>query len=237
MFTHLLGEHASGLNNTLTHAGFRRSQNIAYRPACESCNTCISTRTLVDQFCWTKSFRRIVRRNADLIGIEKPPLSDSTHYSLFHSYLDARHQNGGMADMTALDFSLMIEESHINTMLVEYRVRDVDSGITGASIGALVACVLVDVLEDGLSLVYSFYNTELDPQRSLGTYIILDQLKRAQKRGLPYLYLGYWVQGSAKMAYKARFLPQEHLLAEGWCTYTAHTLAGVSAPSRRQALG
>jgi arginine-tRNA-protein transferase len=215
VFTHVVGERATSLNNTLTHAGFRRSQNIAYRPACEGCSACVSVRT------------------QDIIGIEQPPQATSEQYALFRQYLDERHADGGMADMSVADFSLMIGDTHVNTMIVEYRLRDVDSGITGRSRGALLASVLVDVLEDGLSLVYSFYDTQASPQRSLGTYIILDQINRARKHGLPYLYLGYWVNGSPKMHYKTRFLPQEHLMSGGWITYHPHAMR--SEPQRLKA--
>lgn len=221
VFTHLVGERAAPLNNILTHAGFRRSQNIAYRPACEGCHACVSVRTLVDQFEWTRGFRRILKANSDVISTERPPQATGEQYALFRDYLSDRHADGGMADMSAGDFSMMIGDTHVNTMVVEYRLRDPDSGITGRSNGPLIASVLVDALEDGLSLVYSFYDTDLSPQRSLGTYIILDQILRTKKRGLPYLYLGYWVDGSSKMHYKTRFLPQEHLMAGGWFTYNA----------------
>jgi leucyl-tRNA---protein transferase len=218
VFTHLVGERAPGLNDVLTQGGFRRSQSIAYRPACETCRACISVRVPVDEFRLTRSFRRVMRRNADLVGQMKPNMPTSEQYSVFRAYLDWRHRNGGMADMTVLDYAMMVEDSHVKTRLVEYRKRDADTAINGRSKGELIACVLTDILADGLSLVYSFFEPG-EEDRSLGTLVILDHIARAKTLGLPFVYLGYWVQGSRKMDYKARFLPQERLMPEGWVTY------------------
>ena len=215
IFTHLIGRRAVGLNDTLTQSGFRRSQTIAYRPACESCRACVSVRVCVDAFDWTRSFRRVFDRNDDLIGHSVDPRPTSEQYSLFRDYLDARHADGGMADMSILDYAMMIEDSHVETRLVEYRRRGPDSSINGRGVGPLFALCVTDTLADGLSMVYSFY----DPQqtdRSLGTFMVLDHVARAKKLGLPHVYLGYWVEGSRKMAYKARFLPQERLGFNGW---------------------
>jgi arginine-tRNA-protein transferase len=134
---------------------------------------------------------------------------------LFRSYVDARHGDGGMADMSVLDYSMMVEDSHVNTRMVEYRRHGPETAINGRGSGALIAACLTDVLADGLSMVYSFYDPE-EAERSLGTFMILDHLDRAQRLGLPHLYLGYWVEGSKKMAYKARFRPQERLGMNGW---------------------
>ena len=215
VFTHLVGPRAGELNDILTQGGFRRSQSIAYRPACENCRACISVRVPVADFVMTRSFRRVMKANADLTGEMRAASPTSEQYSIFRAYLDWRHRSGGMADMTVLDYALMVEDSHVTTRLVEYRRRDVDTAVTGKSKGELVACVLTDVLADGLSLVYSFFEPEL-ADRSLGTLVILDHIARARAMGLPYVYLGYWVEGSRKMDYKARFLPQERLHPEGW---------------------
>ncbi|MCX5493806.1 arginyltransferase [Kaistia dalseonensis] len=215
VFTHLVGDRASALNEILTQGGFRRSQNIAYRPACETCKACVSVRVPVERFIVTKGFRRIIEKNRDLVGTRVDPAPTSEQYSLFRAYLDARHSDGGMADMTVLDYAMMVEDTHVDTMLVEYRFRGPDSAITGQGDGPLIATALTDLLSDGLSMVYSFYEPDyLD--RSLGTMMILDHITRARKMGLPYVYLGYWVNGSRKMGYKARFQPQEHLGARGW---------------------
>ncbi len=215
VFTHLVGARASALNEILTQGGFRRSQNIAYRPACEACKACISVRVPVDRFRPGKSFRRVIDKNRDIIGARVEPAPTSDQYSLFRAYLDARHSEGGMADMTVLDYAMMVEDTHVETMLVEYRFRGPDSALTGAGEGALIGTALTDILSDGLSMVYSFYEPDYI-DRSLGTFMILDHIARARKMGLPYVYLGYWVEGSRKMAYKARFTPQEHLGAQGW---------------------
>jgi arginine-tRNA-protein transferase len=215
VFTHLIGRRAPGLNDALTQSGFRRSQTIAYRPACESCRACVSVRVLIDEFIETRSLRRIREINADLVGRAVPNQASSDQYSLFRSYVDARHGDGGMADMSVLDYSMMVEDSHVNTRIVEYRRHGPDTAINGRGGGALIAACLTDVLADGLSMVYSFYDPD-EAERSLGTFMILDHLDRAQRLGLPHLYLGYWVEGSKKMAYKARFRPQERLGMNGW---------------------
>ena len=215
VFTHIIGRRARDLNELLTQGGFRRSQTIAYRPACETCRACVSVRVLVDEFRPTGNMRRVLRDNADLIGSATPNRPSSDQYSLFRRYLDARHRDGGMADMTVLDYSMMIEDSHVDTKVVEYRRRGIDSGITGRGDGDLVAVCLTDEMSDGLSMVYSFFDPE-EASRSLGTFMILDHIARARAMGLPYLYLGYWVEGSKKMDYKGRFLPQERLLPAGW---------------------
>lgn len=210
VFTHLVGKKAIQLNEILTQGGFRRSQSIAYRSACEMCRACTSVRVLVDEFEPSRSVRRIVEHNRDLSGAMLKNDPSAEQYALFRDYLDARHADGGMVDMSILDFAMMVEDSHVETRMVEYRKRrDTDRP------GELMACALTDVLSDGLSMVYSFYNPD-EEARSLGTYMILDHIARAKALGLPYLYLGYWVEGSKKMAYKARFLPQERLGMLAW---------------------
>jgi arginine-tRNA-protein transferase len=215
VFTHLVGAKARELNDLLTHGGFRRSQTIAYRPACETCRACVSLRVLVDDFAPGRTWRKLLARNGEVIGASQPNKPTSEQYSLFRRYLDHRHPEGGMAEMTVLDYAMMVEDSHVDTNVIEYRVRGPDSGITGRGVGELLAMSLTDRMTDGLSMVYSFYDPA-QAQRSLGTWMILDHIERARKLGLPYLYLGYWVQGSQKMDYKARFLPQERLLGRGW---------------------
>ena len=215
VFTHLIGKRASSLNDTLTQSGFRRSQTIAYRPACEECRACVSVRVKVSDFVPSRNMRRVLEDNADLIGHVRTPEPTSEQYSLFRAYLDSRHSDGGMADMSVLDYSMMIEDSHVDTRIVEYRRRNIDSFLTGRGEGPLMALCLSDILVDGLSMVYSFYDVG-EQERSLGTYMILEHIERARKMGLPHVYLGYWVEGSRKMAYKARFLPQERLGMNGW---------------------
>ena len=215
VFTHLVGERAAELNDLLTHGGFRRSQSIAYRPACETCRACVSVRVVAEDFRPTRSMRRIQERNVDLIRDMRPAAPTAEQYSVFRAYLDNRHRDGGMADMTVLDYAMMVEDSHVETRTIEYRRRGPDSSINGRGTGELLAVGLTDVLSDGLSMVYSFFESG-EAGRSLGTFMILDHIARARRMGLAYVYLGYWVAGSRKMDYKGRFLPQERLTADGW---------------------
>jgi leucyl-tRNA---protein transferase len=215
VFTHLVGERAAELNDLLTHGGFRRSQSIAYRPACETCRACVSVRVVAADFRPTRNMRRILDRNADITGEMRVAVPTPEQYSVFRSYLDARHRDGGMADMSVLDYSLMVEDSHVETRMVEYRRRDPDGAGKGRGSRQLLAVALTDVLSDGLSMVYSFFDSD-EASRSLGTFMILDHIARANEMGLAYVYLGYWVQGSRKMDYKARFLPQQRLTPDGW---------------------
>jgi len=215
VFTHLVGERATDLNDLLTHGGFRRSQSIAYRPACEKCRACISVRVVVNEFCPSRNMRRILDLNSDIVGEMRIPLPTSEQYSVFRAYLDARHRDGGMADMTVLDYAMMVEDSHVETRLIEFREHGRDGRINGRGSGQLLGVSLTDILSDGLSMVYSFFEPHASA-RSLGTFMILDHISRARRLGLPYVYLGYWVKGSKKMDYKGRFRPQERLMADGW---------------------
>ena len=138
VFTHLVGERAPEINDMLTQGGFRRSQNIAYRPACEDCRACVSVRIVVDEFRVGSSLKRTWRNNRDLVGKQGGAAATSEQYSLFRQYLDSRHAGGGMADMSALDYAMMVEDTHVNTMMIEYRKRGPDTGITGAGAGPLV---------------------------------------------------------------------------------------------------
>jgi leucyl-tRNA---protein transferase len=215
VFTHLVGDKAPEMNDLLTQGGFRRSQNIAYRPACENCRACVSVRILAGEFSPSRNMKRIAQRNADLVGALHDAEPSTEQYSLFRTYLDARHRRGGMSDMTVLDYAMMVEDTHVTTKIVEYRRRGPDSFITGRGQGELIAVALTDQMADGLSMVYSYFNPEME-ERSLGTFMILDHIARARAAGLPHVYLGYWVHGSRKMAYKVRFEPQEHLGPRGW---------------------
>ena len=167
VFTHLVGDKAGDLNDLLTHGGFRRSQSIAYRPACDQCRACVSVRVVANEFRPSRNFRKILARNADIIGEQRSAVPTSEQYSVFRAYLDRRHRHGGMADMTVLDYAMMVEDSHVETRIIEYRRRDVDSGITGRG-SDLIAVALTDVLSDGLSMVYSFFEPS-EESRSLGT--------------------------------------------------------------------
>jgi len=215
VFTHLVDERASELNNILTQGGFRRSQSIAYRPACEGCRSCVSVRVVANEFEASRSMRRIVNRNSDLVGEMKIAVPTSEQYSIFRAYLDSRHRDGGMADMTVLDYAMMVEDSVINTFVTEYRVKPENPLQTKPEKWPLAAAALCDLLSDGISMVYSFYDPQADAA-SLGTHMILEHIAYARQLGLPYLYLGYWITGSRKMSYKMRYQPQEHLGPNGW---------------------
>jgi len=217
VFTHLVGDKAGDLNDLLTHGGFRRSQSIAYRPACDQCRACVSVRVIANEFRPTRGFRKVLARNADIVGEQRSAVPTSEQYSIFRAYLDARHRHGGMADMTVLDYAMMVEDSHVETRIIEYRRRNSDRGIFGRG-DELLAVALTDVLSDGLSMVYSFFDPD-EGERSLGTFMILDHIDRARAMGLSYVYLGYWVPGSRKMDYKGRFLPQERLMPSGWMRF------------------
>lgn len=211
VFTHLLSENAISLNDTLSQAGFRRSQNIAYRPACDGCSACVSVRIIVNEHKPNRGFRRILSRNDDLVSEVKPAQATHEQFSLLRSYLDKRHPEGGMADMTPLDYVSMVEDTTVRSSLVEYRKREIDDGAERP----LIAAALTDQLQDGLSMVYSFYTPD-DDARSLGSFMVLEHIERARALGLPYVYLGYWVADCRKMAYKMRFRPLEALGLEGW---------------------
>lgn len=219
VFTHLVGPRAPEMNDLLTQGGFRRSQNIAYRPACECCRACVSVRILSQNFQPNRTMRKILSANKDLVGTLVASQPSSEQFSLFRRYIDHRHQTGGMSDMSALDYAIMVEDTHVNTRLIEYRRRVPGEGIGDKPKGELIAVALTDLMSDGLSMVYSFFNPDMD-RRSLGTFMILDHIARTQQLGLPHVYLGYWVKGSAKMHYKTRFQPQEHLTPRGWELFT-----------------
>ena len=205
LFTQLDPFAGPQLNDYLTHAGFRRSQNVIYRPACESCAACRSLRVVAPLFDPSRSFRRILKRNADLTRNVEECYATREQFDLLQRYLNSRHPKGGMADMDFPRFEMMVEECASSTELVEYRNTD----------NELIACVIIDVMSDGLSMVYSFFDPELR-ERSLGNFMVLDQITRCREMGLTYVYLGYWVKGSPKMDYKIRFQPCEILGPEGW---------------------
>ncbi len=215
LFTHLTHDKPQALIDNLLKGGFRRSQNIAYMPYCDGCQACVSVRVLVDEFQAGRSMRRIQDKNRDLFARRIAAAPTSEQYGLFRRYIDARHNDGGMADMTVLDYAMMVEDSIINTFLTEYRQRPEGALDSRPETWPLKAIALCDRLSDGISMVYSFYDPA-EATRSLGTFMILDQADYTRRLGLPYLYLGYWIDGSRKMSYKTRFTPQERLGPNGW---------------------
>lgn len=211
VFTKLGGQAARVLNDSLTHFGFRRSQAIAYRPACEGCAACVSVRILVDAFEPSRTMRRTIRRNRDLSGVIVDSIATEDQFVLLRRYLDARHPGGGMSEMSVLDYVAMVEDTPVDTHLAEYRIANGD----GAHDGRLIAVTLTDVLSDGLSMVYSYYDPA-EEDRSLGSFLILDHIEQARARRLPYVYLGYLVEGCRKMSYKAQYKPLEAYTPDGW---------------------
>lgn len=218
VFAHLPLSDGASVNDSLTQVGFRRSQNIAYRPACETCSACVSARIPAREYQFSRSERKILNRNADLVRNLVEAEATMEQFDLLRRYLATRHADGGMAEMGWPDFVAMVEDTAARTHMIEYRLPSRDNGP-----GDLVGCALVDLMSDGLSLVYSFYAPDM-PRRSLGSMIILDHLQQAAMTNMPYVYLGYWVRGSEKMNYKVRFSPIELLRPQGWTLMAARDL-------------
>ncbi|MFM7415501.1 MAG: arginyltransferase [Alphaproteobacteria bacterium] len=203
--TELSGTEAEALHERLSRAGFRRSHNIAYAPVCPGCQACVPIRVVSEDFTPDRTQRRILRANADLAVSEMPARATAEQFTLFQRYQKNRHADGDMAAMGYYDYRAMIEDTPISTGLLEF--RDAQDRLLGAC--------LTDWLADGLSAVYSFFDTD-EEKRSLGTFAVLWLIGRARSLGLPYVYLGYWVPESRKMAYKARFRPSEILISGAW---------------------
>ena len=203
--TEINGADAEEVHDRLSRAGFRRSHNIAYAPVCPNCNACVPIRIPVGRFQPGRTLRKCLRTNADVEGFEVPAHATTEQFALFQRYQAARHLEGDMAGMTFYDYRAMVEDTPIDTFLVEFREPD----------DRLVGACLTDRLGDGLSAVYSFFDPELD-RRSLGSFSVLWLIERARLLELPYIYLGYWVADSRKMAYKARFRPSEVLSGGVW---------------------
>lgn len=193
------------INSHLTRGGFRRSHDIAYRPACPRCHACIPVRLPVRLFAPSASLRRIMRRNADLRLERAAPRVSDENYQLFCAYQNVRHPDSEMAEMSELDFRALIQETTVTTVLYQLRAPD----------DRLVGCMLTDVVADGFSAVYSFF-APAEHRRSLGIQLILSLAQEAERLGYPYIYLGYWIAEARKMSYKSRFKPLQALTAQGW---------------------
>ena len=238
VFTELKGPHADSLNDALGRIGFRRSQTVAYRPSCLDCNACVSVRVVAAEFTPSGTQKRVLRRNGDLIATVCRPWSTNEQFELLQRYLGVRHPEGGMTSMDEVDFADMVEHTPVTSYIIEYREPSQD----GVTPGRLVGACLTDRQCDGLSMIYSFYDPRHETRAGLGNYIILDHIQRATEMGLPYVYLGYWVEGSPRMEYKIRYRPMERLARSGWERFTADEQdrlinAVASSPLRRTEAG
>ncbi len=234
MFTELKGPHSDQLNEALGRIGFRRSQTVAYRPSCANCSACISVRVVADEFQPSSTQRRNLRRNEDLVTTECRPWATEEQFDLLQRYLGVRHPGGGMASMDEIDYADMVEHTPVSSYVIEYREPS-----DGLQPGRLIGACLTDRQGDGLSMIYSFYDPEHEARSGLGNYIILDHIRRAAEQGLPYVYLGYWVEGSDRMRYKIRYRPMERLTRDGWRRLSdeeqAALISGTSSAAVREA--
>jgi len=224
IFTELSGAHAGELNDALGRIGFRRSQSVAYRPSCVGCNACQSVRVVTDEFRPNATQRKLLRRHADLEVTACRPWATDEQYDLLRRYLSTRHPGGGMATMDETDYADMVEHSPVGTYVIEYR-EPADQG------GELVGACITDQQADGLSMIYSFFAADHPARQGLGNLIIIDHIIRARNAGLPYVYLGYWVKGSARMEYKTRYRPMEVLGPNGWSLMPEEPDTYVAAPA------
>lgn len=205
LFTRLIGTDNGEINSQLSRVGFRRSHDILYRPVCPGCSACVPVRVPVAAFQPGRTMRRIQRVNQDLSFRLIPAEATMEQFRLFAAYQEARHNDSDMNRMTPGDYAAMVDEGQADTMLLE--ARDINGRLRGA--------MLVDRLDDGYSAVYSFYDPD-QPRRSLGTQLVLALIEQSRLQGRPYIYLGYWIEGSRKMEYKAKFQPLEALGRDGW---------------------
>jgi len=190
--------------SNLVAAGFRRSGAFTYRPYCDHCRACVPVRVVADEFEPNRTQRRTIKKNAGLLARVLDLKFSHEHYALYRRYQQQRHPGGGMDHDSREQYSHFLLQSNVNTRLIEFRDH-----------GYLRMVSIVDELADGLSSVYTFYDPE-KPRLSLGSYNILWQIQEARRRGLPYVYLGYWINESRKMSYKVSFQPIEGLIRGQW---------------------
>lgn len=231
IFTELSGQNAGELNDALSRIGFRRSQSVAYRPSCAGCTACVSVRVVTEGFQPNATQRKLLKRYGDLEVTACKPWATSEQYELLKRYLDSRHPGGGMAAMDESDYADMVEQSPVSSYVVEYREPPVDG-----QRGRLVGACITDQQGDGLSMIYSFFVTDDEARPGMGNFIILDHILRARAAGLPYVYLGYWVKGSARMAYKTRYRPIEVLGPSGWALLGDEEAVGAMPNAMASAL-
>jgi len=191
--------------------GFRRSGDFIYRPHCGTCQACVPVRIPVARFAASRGQRRIWRRNADLVARERPAAFDPDHFALYRRYIAGRHPGSSMDDPDPERYWGFLVSRQVDTVFVEFRFRDT---------GELACVAATDLLPDGLSAVYTFFDPGA-PRRGFGVFAILWQIEEARRRGLPYVYLGYWIHESPKMAYKSNFQPLESLIAGQWLPFPA----------------
>nr|WP_299257093.1 arginyltransferase [uncultured Kushneria sp.] len=192
--------------SALTLMGFRRSGAHLYRPHCQECNACVSVRVPVNDFAPDRSLKRTERNNQDLTVIERPALFDEEHYALYERYIRTRHSDGEMYPPAIEQYRAFLSTAHDFSRLVEFRQE-----------GRLLAVAAVDFLTHGLSAIYTFFEPDnVFRSRSLGSWAVIWQIRRAQALGLEHVYLGYWIHKSQKMDYKQRFKPLEYLQGHRW---------------------
>jgi leucyl-tRNA---protein transferase len=211
IYTYLDGTEAQTLHEVLAQHGFRRNQNIAYRPHCGACAACQSLRVCAQDFTPSRTQQRIWQCNSRLQVQLCDLIATQEQYELFKHYISKRHAQGGMNHMDELDYADMLESSPVETYVVEYRAPS-----RYGEAGELLGVCITDAQKDGLSLVYSFFNPDSPYYKSLGCFIILEHIARAQSLGLPYVYLGFYIKTARSMAYKGQYKPHERLIGGAW---------------------